>query len=338
MDTEAIAQMQALLQASQDTTLKQSEEMMQRVTKENNALILEQMDKASTEKVEKGMEALRQELAPQLANLAEQLAKLAATQATMPKVDPWQEGRDRQAAASNGMAVDSAGSTDPQGSAGARGNSLKRRVVITNSSSKEGPTQVDPRNMRNPLRLHLKGFDRKVPPSVHRGIWEKILEDSGDFMEGSRLRVGRYDYKFEVDFVSEQQALQAMEIINNSAPTWTDPKGGKVSSIRAQTDKSPNAKRGNKIYGELRKLVEAWIVAQGLQPEDFQVRTSGPKGPLHVEGGAASDFEITKFHYNESTEVYTWQNDEASYEPLKLNANILEDLQKKALAAATKWD
>ena len=98
-------------------------------------------------------------------------------------------------------------------------------------------------------------------------------------MEGARLRVGRYDYRFEVDFVSECQALQAMELINNFGPTWVDPKGGKVSTIRAQTDKSPNAKRGNKIYGELRKLVEAWIVSQVLKPEYFEVRTSGPKGP-----------------------------------------------------------
>ena len=129
-----------------------------------------------------------------------------------------------------------------------------------------------------------------------------------------------------------------MELINNYGPTWVDPKGGKVSTIRAQTDKSPNAKRGNKIYGERRKLVEAWIVSQGLQPDDYQVRTSGPKGPLYVEGGAAGDFEITKFYYNEATEIYTWLNDESCYEPLKLNAGVLEDLQKKALAAACKWD
>ena len=117
-----------------------------------------------------------------------------------------------------------------------------------------------------------------------------------------------------------------------------DPKGGKVSSIRAQTDKSPNAKRGNKIYGELRKSVEAWIVSQGLKPEDLQVRTSGPKGQLYAEGGAAGDFDITKFYYNEVTEIYTWQNDESCYDPLKLNAGVLEVLQEKTLAAASKWD
>ena len=79
-------------------------------------------------------------------------------------------------------------------------------------------------------------------------------------------------------------------------------------------------------------------MSQGLQPDDYQVRTSGPKGPLHVEGGAACDFEITKFYYNEATEIYTWQNDESCFEPLQLNAGVLDDLQKKALAAACKWD
>ena len=74
-----------------------------------------------------------------------------------PQLDPWQAGR--AAAAARAMAVDSSGSADPLGSAAARATSNKRRFV-----TKEGPTQVDPRNQRNPLRLHLKGFDRKVPP------------------------------------------------------------------------------------------------------------------------------------------------------------------------------
>ena len=57
-----------------------------------------------------------------------------------------------------------------------------------------------------------------------------------------------------------------------------------------------------------------------------------------MEGGAQGDFEITKFFYSETTEVTTWKNDESCYEPLKVNANILDDLQKKAMAAASKWD
>ena len=177
-----------------------------------------------------------------------------------------------------------------------------------------------------------------MPPSVHRTLWEKILEEMGDFMEGARLRVGRYDYRFEVDFVSEAQALQALELINEMKLVWVDPKNQQESIIRAQTDKSPNAKKCNKIYGELRKLVEGHIVAVGLKLEDFAVRTSGPKGPLYVEGGAQGDFEICKMFRDDSTEITTWKNDESCHEPLKLNDAILCDLQAKALAAASRWE
>ena len=158
MDATTIAQISALMEANTEKIMKQSKAMMQEVTQENNATMLDAIGKATDENVGMGVDALRQEIAPQIATMAEQIAKLVAAQTTpAPQLDPWQAGR--AAAAARAMAVDVSGSSDPSGSAAARATSNKRRFV-----AKDGPNQVDRRNQRNPLRLHLKGFDRKVPP------------------------------------------------------------------------------------------------------------------------------------------------------------------------------
>ena len=123
MDAAALAQISALLEANNENNMKQSEAMMQRITKENNAEILEHIGKATDDKIEKRMDALRQELAPKIAAVAEQMAKIAAAQASAPAKDPWQAGRD--AAAARASASDASGSPDLAGSAAARAHSNK---------------------------------------------------------------------------------------------------------------------------------------------------------------------------------------------------------------------
>ena len=73
-------------------------------------------------------------------------------------------------------------------------------------------------------------------------------------LERSPPKIGRYDYKFAVEFPTEEIAKRALEIINNAKEEWKDLSSGVVGVISARIDKCLAAHKANKVYGELRKL------------------------------------------------------------------------------------
>ena len=84
---------------------------------------------------------------------------------------------------------------------------------------------------------------------MHRHIWNELAELLNNLnIEGFTPRVGRSNYKSEVDFETEVDAKRAVEIINAARKPWVDPDTNVTSIVRAQTDKSPNDKKANKVF------------------------------------------------------------------------------------------
>ena len=80
----------------------------------------------------------------------------------------------------------------------------------------------------------MKGFAKKVAPSVHRQVWGElaiVLDNLG--VDGHTARIGRSNYMFDVDFETETDARRAVEIINAQKHPWVDPDTNITSTIRA---------------------------------------------------------------------------------------------------------
>ena len=274
----------------------------------------------------KEMADLRTELRSEFLGKIEELAsKIAAMQVEVdakPKdplvdCDPW------QGAAAAAML----------GQSNNVGHDNKRRKFEADSS------REDPRNQRNPLRLHIKGFHRPVPPAVHRKIWGDIAYELGPCVKGARPRIGRLDYKFQVDFTCEAQALTVLELINNMDKTWVDPKDDSLkSTIRAQTDKSQNAKKMNKIYGEMRKMMESHILQKQMDPKVYAIRTSGPQGPLYVEFGEDDGIEICKVLRNQASGEVTFKVNPEALAPLQITEEAIKHMYSQANEMASRWE
>ena len=322
----------AAIQKMLDSQADKAEKVAKKHADESNAMISARMDEFSNrlneieEKRVKEMSDLRTELRSEfmqkISELSAQMAaikvetesKAKSKEDPMVDCDPWSDAAARLANADRG--------------------DNKRRKFDPASSSKD-----DPRNQRNPLRLHIKGFHRAVPPAVHRKIWGEIAQELGPSVKGARPRIGRLDYKFQVDFTCEAQALTVLELVNNMDKTWVDPKDDSAkSTIRAQTDKSQNAKKMNKIYGEMRKMLEHHIVHQELDPKVFAIRTSGPQGPLHVEFGEDDGMEICKIIKNQATGDVTFKHSSEALEPLKITEENLRNMYTQANEMASRWE
>ena len=326
MDPQMLAALQGLFEKN-NTVLKESlkddfQELKQQ--QENMQATIDAQEAKTSQKID----ALRSEL---FEEIAKQVAKATAANpsgssgSAGPSAPPDAWAAAAAARFSNG---------------GTGGNASQRRDSSKRYRTEDGGDgqSEDPRNRRNPLRLHIKGFAKKVAPSVHRHVWDDLAEQLTNLnIEGFTSRIGRFDYKFEVDFESEVDAKRAVEIINGARKSWTDPDTNVVSIVRAQTDKSPNDKKANKVYGELRKLLEAHIVAKGLDQDKFKVRTSGPKGPLYIEDGNSS-FEVCTMHKHRTTEVVNWSTSEECFAKLVMTKAELEDMQSKAMKEACKWE
>ena len=240
-----------------DMLAAKNEATMRVAIKENNAVLLSAMNEQTDEKISSAIVGLKDEL---LATMKESMSVLKAEikeeiKAEAPPLDAWQLGR--AAAAAKAMASEATGpsgatgSADPHGSAAQRRESSKRRFVESRDPAD------DPRNQRNVLRVHVKGFHKAVPPAVHRKCYEAILARIGGHLVGATPKTGNFDYKFVVDCQSEAQANQAIELINNLGLEWPDAKDPTIKgTIRAHSDRSPNAKKSNKVYGEIRKMLE----------------------------------------------------------------------------------
>ena len=217
------------------------------------------------------------------------------------------------------------------GSAAQRRESAKRRFI------ESADPADDPRNQRNTLRVHIKGFVKAVPPAVHRKCWDSIVSQVGEHLVGAKPKTGNFDYNFVVDCQSEAQALQAIELINGLNMEWPDIKDPtSKGNIRAHSDRSPNAKKSNKIYGEIRKMLEEFL---GKEMDTAPlVRTSGPRGPIYVEFPDGDAMEVLKIHKNFSSGEETLRVNPECLEPLKLNDELVKDFYKKALAMASRWE
>ena len=334
MDAASMAAFQKMFDNQADKAEKVAQKHADEAKKnaeENNAYLGSRMDEFSTrlneleEKRAKEMADLRTELRSEfmekIVELTSQLAAIkvdvdARSKDPMVDCDPWQ------------------GAAAMLGHGNGGGNDSKRRKFEAGSSSRE-----DPRNQRNPLRLHIKGFHRAVPPAVHRKMWSDIATELGPCVKGARPRIGRLDYKFQVDFTCEAQALTVLELINNLDKTWIDPKDDSVkSTIRAQTDKSQNAKKMNKIYGEMRKMMESHILNQQMDPKVYAIRTSGPQGPLYVEFGEDDGIDICKVIKNQATGEVTFKVNPEALEPLKINEETLKNMYTQANEMASRWE
>ena len=322
----------AALQKMFDSQADKAEKVAKKHADESNAMISARMDEFSNrlneieEKRVKEMSDLRTELRSELmqkiSELSAQMAaiKVEAEAKTKGKDDPMVDCDPWQGAAAM--------------LANAGGGDSKRRKFEAASSSKD-----DPRNQRNPLRLHIKGFHRAVPPAVHRKMWSDIAMELGPCVKGARPRIGRLDYKFQVDFTCEAQALTVLELINNLDKTWIDPKDDSVkSTIRAQTDKSQNAKKMNKIYGEMRKMMESHILNQQMDPKVYAIRTSGPQGPLYVEFGEDDGIEICKVLKNQASGEVTFKVNPEALAPLQITEEAIKHMYSQANEMASRWE
>ena len=130
-----------------------------------------------------------------------------------------------------------------------------------------------------------------------------------------------------------------LELINGMDKVWVDPKDAAAqSTIRAQTDKSQNAKKMNNIYGEMRKMMEDHVATKGMDPKVFGIRTSGPQGPLYVQFGDDDGMEICKILKNQTTGVVTFKVNHEVLEPLQIEEQTLKDMYSKANEMASKWE
>ena len=187
--------------------------------------------------------------------------------------------------------------------------------------------------------MHVKGFNRKVAATVHRTIWHDLnIALEGHRVVGCQARIGMYHYWFKVEAPTPDVTVKALKIINELALTWIDPRDKSISTIRCQTDKSANEKHANKVYGELRKLMEQHFKdSMDVDEKNYQVRTSGPRGPIYVEVPGDA-WEVCNFIKCEISGEISWKTQEAFLGPLSLTAEALADMQTKAITAANKWE
>ena len=163
------------------------------------------------------------------------------------------------------------------------------------------------------------------------------LDDAG--IKGCKPKIGMFHFMFQVETPSPSMTLPTLEVINNLGWTWPDPRDPtNISTIRCQTDKSPVEKHANKVYGELRKQLEAYIKHdESLKAMDLQVKTSGPRGPLYIETTGDS-YELCTMYRDKITDDITWKTMASCLEAFKLTAEVVKEMQDKAVAAANKWE
>ena len=121
---------------------------------------------------------------------------------------------------------------------------------------------------------------------------------------------------------------------------WPDAKDPSIKgNIRAHADRSPNAKKSNKVYGEIRKMLEDIFDKNKEEMESApMVRTSGPRGPIYVEMPDGDAMEVLKIYKNFNTGEETLKINPECLTPLKLNEETLKEVYSKALAMASKWE
>ena len=83
--------------------------------------------------------------------------------------------------------------------------------------------------------------------------------------------------------------------------------------------------------------METHIVGKNLDQAKFQVRTSGPKGPIYIEDGP-SYFEVCTMHRHRTTEIINWANSEDCFAKLTMTKEELQDMQNKAMKEACKLE
>ena len=307
--------------------------MMQKNMKENNAEMVNTLKEQISDslgntfnkalgdqevRIDEKMEVMRKEMMDRIDSIQNQVQTVKAAQAPP---DAWANFKP----------------TSPDTGASSSGSAAQRRESAKRRFIESADPADDPRNQRNTLRIHIKGFVKLVPPAVHRKCWDVIVSRVGEHLVGAKPKTGNFDYKFVVDCLSEAQALQAIELINGLDLEWPDIKDPtNKGSIRAHSDRSPNAKKSNKIYGEIRKMLEEFL-GKELEIAPL-VRTSGPRGPIYVEFPDGDAMEVLKVLKNFTSGEETLRVNHECLEPLKLNEELIKDFYKKALAMASRWE
>ena len=353
MTPEAIAQISQLLESQSsraEAARKQgNEELKADLTTSINAIsnqvdeVIAKVD-ASEAKQAAAMQTMRAEMQAEfMAKIQELTAQMAALKdevKTEVKSETQQDIKQAiSIAGANAVAAAASGHVDPwQASANARfGPSGSQRTPSVKRFC-PGESNGNPRDAKNLCKLQIKGFNRRVPPTVHKLVWEEIKDKIGDLVKDARLRIGKYNFMFEVEFGDARVAARALDLINSLDQTWEDPKTKDISKIRANTEKSPNERKANKVYGEIRKALELHIKDKGMEVDSIMIRTSGPRGPVYVVTSDGNDFEVCVMLTDPGTGAIRCKHNLDALAALQLEEAELKSIMDKALAAASRWE
>jgi hypothetical protein len=268
--------------ADMDTMLTRFQQIMKETIKENNEVLVSQLDKSVDAKIA----ALRTELMGTIA---------AAAAAAPPPTPPPTHAGPAFGTASGPSAPQSSGwsAFGPSHAAAARPASAKR-------TRWDDEPPVGPRAPRAPSDPPLKkngqsansclvwavGFPRPLLASTLRAHGEQVLSCMMVDVAGSvTIKAHNLNKNYSLLFPSAKAAAEFLDTADCLISDWTDPRDEQEHPIRFKADRSLETRYAMKVMGSLYGSVKKAITDAGEWKDSYKLGTTGPRGTLFLSDG-----------------------------------------------------